>query len=135
MADSCGARIRAARKRAGLKQEYVERKLGISHGYLCHYERNRRTPKIEMLEKLAEVLGCGVFDLIPNSGSSTISNPYWERICAIANKQRSKGMHKYGQGLEDNPADMLKRIDHLQEELIDGLMYCEWIKEKIVERM
>ena len=60
-------------------------------------------------------------------------NRYWERITAIADKQRAKGMSKYGQGLEANPADILARINHLQEELIDGLMYCEWIKEWVQE--
>ena len=59
------------------------------------------------------------------------NNPYWERICEIADKQRDKGMETYGQGLEMNPADMIERIEHLQEELIDGLMYCEWIKDKL----
>ena len=62
-------------------------------------------------------------------------NPYWERITAIADKQRTKGMSKYGQGLEANPADILARINHLQEELIDGLMYCEWIKEWVQENL
>jgi len=60
-------------------------------------------------------------------------NPYWEKICKIADKQRSKGINKYGKGLEYNPADAIARINHLQEELIDGLMYCEWIKEKLTE--
>lgn len=60
-------------------------------------------------------------------------NPYWQRITAIAEKQMAKGMSKYGQGLEANPADILERINHLQEELIDGLMYCEWIKEWVQE--
>lgn len=60
-------------------------------------------------------------------------NPYWERICELANYQRSKGIGKYGKGLEDNPAAMIARIQHLQEELIDGLMYCEWIKDKLRE--
>ncbi len=59
------------------------------------------------------------------------SNPYWERITALAERQRNKGMSKYGYGLEMNPADILERINHLQEELVDALMYCEWIKEKI----
>lgn len=63
------------------------------------------------------------------------ANPYWQRITAIADKQRAKGMSKYGQGLEDNPADILARINHLQEELIDGLMYCEWIKEWVQENL
>ena len=60
-------------------------------------------------------------------------NPYWERICSIADRQREKGIKTYGQGIEDNPAAMLKRIEYLQEELIDGLMYCEWIKDKLFE--
>lgn len=60
-------------------------------------------------------------------------NPYWERIEAIAKKQREKGLSKYGVGLEKNALSILKRIEHLEEELIDGLMYCEWIKETIKE--
>lgn len=63
----------------------------------------------------------------------TEANPYWERITELAKRQREKGMSKYGQGLEDNPSDIIKRIEHLQEELIDGLMYCEWIKDKLSE--
>ena len=60
-------------------------------------------------------------------------NPYWDRICKLSAKPRAKGMATYGQGLESNPAAMLKRIEYLQEELIDGLMYCEWIKDKLKE--
>ena len=61
------------------------------------------------------------------------NNPYWERICAIAEKQRAKGIETYGQGLEDNPMTMLDRLTYLQEELIDGLMYTEHIKARLVE--
>lgn len=60
-------------------------------------------------------------------------NPYWERINAIAEQQRAKGINKYGVGLESNPAAIMERINHLQEELIDGLMYCEWIKDHLKE--
>ena len=60
-------------------------------------------------------------------------NPYWERICKLSERQRAKGMETYGQGLEMNPADIVKRINHLQEELVDALMYCEWIKDKVME--
>ena len=58
-----------------------------------------------------------------------VGNPYWERICKLSEKQRAKGMSKYGQGLENNPDGIVKRIEHLEEELIDALMYCEWIKD------
>ena len=64
--------------------------------------------------------------------AQTVSNPYWERITQMADRQREKGIKTYGQGLEANTVpDALKRIEYIQEELIDGLMYLEWLKEKL----
>lgn len=60
-----------------------------------------------------------------------MNNPYWKNICAIAERQRAKGISTYGQGIEMNPADVITRIEYLQEELVDALMYCEWIKDRI----
>ena len=56
-------------------------------------------------------------------------NPYWENITRLAERQRAKGIATYGTGLEDNPADVLTRIEYIEEELIDALMYLEWVKE------
>lgn len=61
------------------------------------------------------------------------NNPYWERVQAIAARQRQKGIDTYGQGLELNQAEAVKRLEYLEEELIDALMYCEWIKDKLNE--
>lgn len=63
--------------------------------------------------------------------TSAEANPYWQNICAIAKKQRAKGIATYGRGIEDNPAEIVARIEYLQEELVDALMYCEWIKDKV----
>lgn len=60
-----------------------------------------------------------------------MESKYWNNICAIAERQRKKGFATYGQGLEDNQKDIITRIEYLQEELVDALMYCEWIKEQI----
>ena len=78
---------------------------------------------------------CADCDFFDESGGKYIKddNPYWERICKLSAKQRAKGLETYGQGLESNPAAMQKRIEHLQEELIDALMYCEWMKDKLTE--
>ena len=57
------------------------------------------------------------------------ANPYWNNISKLANRQRMKGIKAYGQGLEDNPAEVNARIRHIEEELIDALMYLEWLKE------
>ena len=56
-------------------------------------------------------------------------NPYWESIKALATKQRAKGIETYGQGLECNTAAIMTRLDYLSEELIDALMYIQWIKD------
>lgn len=60
-------------------------------------------------------------------------NPYWKRIEALAERQRAKGMSKYGQGLEMNPMGILERLEYLEEELMDALFYIEHIKEWLNE--
>lgn len=78
---------------------------------------------------------CNVCKFFDNTGGYYVEdeNPYFERICGLFEQQRRKGLKTYGQGLERNPAAITKRIEHLQEELVDALMYCEWIKDKIKE--
>ena len=44
-----------------------------------------------------------------------MSNPYWNKICAIADRQRKKGIETYGKGLEDNKKDIISRIEYLEE--------------------
>lgn len=56
-------------------------------------------------------------------------NPYWSNICSISDRQRKKGIETYGQGLENNPMEISKRLTYLEEELVDALMYIEWIKD------
>ena len=61
-------------------------------------------------------------------------NPYWDRITELANKQRKKGIETYGQGIEDNKLTVEERIRYIEEELIDALMYLEWLKEGLHDR-
>lgn len=61
------------------------------------------------------------------------NNPYWENICKMAEKQRAKGIDTYGQGLEENPMAIMERLEYLQEELIDSLVYIEHIKAWLKE--
>ena len=56
-------------------------------------------------------------------------NPYWDNITRLAELQREKGIRTYGHGLEANPAEVVTRIEYIEEELIDALMYLEWLKE------
>lgn len=62
------------------------------------------------------------------------SNPYWENACIISDKQRQKDIDTYGQWPEGNIWNIEKRLQYLEEELVDALMYIEWIKEGLRER-
>ena len=58
-----------------------------------------------------------------------IKSVYVDNISKLIDRQLSKGKSKYGELLEDNTTlSSEQRIEHLEEELIDGLMYCEHIK-------
>lgn len=60
----------------------------------------------------------------------SVARPYyWAEICKIQKRQTEKGIAKYGRRLEDNHnLTMTERLEYLEEELIDGLMYIEHIK-------
>lgn len=58
---------------------------------------------------------------------------YLDRILNRFHQQKWKGIHKYGQVLEQNHGGILYRLEHLAEELTDGLMYVEWIKDFMKE--
>ena len=62
---------------------------------------------------------------------SSEKNPYWGRITAIANRQREKGISEYGKGIECDNADIMTRLDRIEEELIDALMYLEHLRDGI----
>lgn len=57
---------------------------------------------------------------------------YWENICGMYERQRDKRIKIYGQTLEENTKlSPIERLEYLQEELIDGLMYIEHIKSML----
>ena len=61
---------------------------------------------------------------------------YEENIIKLLNRQREKGLKKYGETLEQNVTlSREQRIEHLQEELIDGLEYCEHIKAALTDEL
>ena len=70
----------------------------------------------------------------PEPEETSVKNPYWKAIEALAEKQRAKGISKYGQGLEMNPMEIIERLTYLEEELVDGLFYIEHIKAWLMEK-
>ena len=47
------------------------------------------------------------------------------------NSQTEKGLKKYGETVNADSYTTVEWIDHLQEELIDALVYAEVIKRKL----
>lgn len=69
------------------------------------------------------------------SEENPVARPYyWAEVCKIQKRQTEKGVKKYGRRLEDNhDLTMIERLEYLEEELIDGLMYIEHIKASFRE--
>lgn len=60
---------------------------------------------------------------------------YWANITDIADKQRRKGIERYGQRLEDNRTlTDLEMLTYAQEEAVDLLFYLEDLKSRWVKR-
>lgn len=62
-----GQLIKAARKKAGMTQEDLGKKLGVSGSSIAQYETDNRNPKQETLLKIAKALGVHLRDLSDNS--------------------------------------------------------------------
>lgn len=61
-----------------------------------------------------------------------MKNKYIENINALMKRQESKGLATYGQLLQDNhEMTTIDRIEYLEEELVDALMYLEHLKESV----
>lgn len=67
-----GERIKAARKKVGLTQEDLGKRLGVSGSFIAQYETNNRNPKLETLRRIAIALGTTVSELVEPS--------YWSRL-------------------------------------------------------
>lgn len=51
-----GKKIKKLRKEAGLTQEQLAEKVGVSRAYMGYVEQGRNTPSLEVLEKISKVL-------------------------------------------------------------------------------
>ncbi len=58
-----GDKIKKARKKAGITQQELAKKLGTTPQNLSQYEKGKRQPKKETLEKIADALDVNVWDL------------------------------------------------------------------------
>ena len=57
-------------------------------------------------------------------------DPVVQRVCQKFVGRSDVGYEKYGITLEDDPSEMLDWLNHLQEELMDAVLYLQKAKEK-----
>ena len=58
-----GKRVQRVRKNAGLTQEELAEKVGISRAYMGYIERGRYSASLEVIEKVARALKVKMSDL------------------------------------------------------------------------
>lgn len=53
------------------------------------------------------------------------------QVIAEIERRQQRGIEKYGLTLSQNMAELEERLQHMKEELLDGVMYCQWAINKI----
>lgn len=66
-----GQNIRRIRGERNLKQAYVAERVGISQAMLCQIERGTKNPSIQVGKEIADVLGCGLDELLAEDGQDS----------------------------------------------------------------
>lgn len=64
MSSEIGRKIRQARKKVGLKQWELAKKIGVSESRISQYENGTQNPRVDTLQKIAEGLGITPVDII-----------------------------------------------------------------------
>lgn len=72
--DSTAAKIKKARESFGLTQAQLAKKIGTTPQNISQYERGIRKPKYETLRKIADAVGCNVYDLVPDDEADKLSH-------------------------------------------------------------
>lgn len=105
-----GDKMKAERKKKGLAQKELGKKLGVSQAMIAQYENGERNPKVETIKKIAEALEVDISTLVDTDelaimdikekphkwglNSSTQSNPENTNIMKNYNKLNTLGQKK-----------------------------------------
>ena len=63
-----GERLLALRNAAGLTQIQLAQALSVPHSNIAFWEWSDKPPRADLLQKLAKALGCGIHDVLGESG-------------------------------------------------------------------
>lgn len=96
--ETLGQRIRKYRKYNGLTMKELGEHLNLSEQAISQYERNKRTPSIDTLNKIAVILDVPLSEFIPNMNPiENINKTYYDSLSDDEFKQYfEKSFDKYG---------------------------------------
>lgn len=78
--------IRALRKKAGLTQEQLAEKIGISQVHLGRLENNARSMDLEQVENIAKALGVKPLEILPQAWQPEEITPEEREILRMIRK-------------------------------------------------
>lgn len=105
-----GSRIKTAREAANMTQEQLGKYLGVTGVTIMRYEKNQREPRLEQLQKIAEILEVS-FDYLLNG--STIQSTHFAGLHVFRdNNPQSKVSLDLLKDYEDNSYSILYQDDH-----------------------
>ena len=85
----------------------------------------------DSIKKYEEMLEAGGYVSDSTSTYNHISkDPIVEDVIITMRARSREGVRKYGTTLYDSPDGFYKFLNHLQEELMDGILYIEKIKSQ-----
>ena len=67
---SVGKKLRQIRRSKDITQEDLAKKVNVAKSYLCQIERETKSPSVNLLDEIAEVLGCSVTDFFVKEGDT-----------------------------------------------------------------
>lgn len=87
MAESFGERLKALRKKAGITQEELGYRLGVSYMTVRRWETDRIFPRVDEIKSIAHALGASVDDLLHENRTQSSG---WVLTVRIANDFREE---------------------------------------------
>ena len=99
--------IRALRKKAGLTQEQLAEKIGISQVHLGRLENNARSMDLEQVENIANALGVQPLDILPQAWQPEEVTPEEREILRMIRKSATP------QGADNNHIPSQESVEKL----------------------
>jgi len=87
-----GARLKQARKAAGLNQTELANRCGVAQSHISGMERSVRAPSIEMLDTLTQALGVSAHWLMGGESDETLASTEVSREHILADRKTSVGL-------------------------------------------